>query len=69
MTDYDELSYLRQLANNQKAKLEAYVLFHAAINATALLLFEGKLTPIDTEKNLYKSMHLLNTTLNNIDHA
>lgn len=69
MTDYDELSYLRQLANKQKAKIEAYKLFETTLLIEIQYLVENQILKDEFESETYKAILRLNQTLTTINNG
>lgn len=63
MTDYTELSYLRELARNRQAEILAFKEMKDQITALALLIMEGKTNLLEVEKNLIRTIHQTETTL------
>lgn len=69
MTDYDELSYLRKLANKQRAKLQAFEALKNEITDLAILMMSKEIKPEQVEKKLLLSISKIENTLKSLNHA
>lgn len=66
MTDYKELSYLRELARDRQAEIVILKDFKADVQALTFLIMEERITLAQAENDLFKIIQIAELRLNTL---